>query len=42
VEFPNTNMVRNLLRLPNSSANYWEGQSIWTHSYWPTPTHLHR
>ena len=24
---PNTNIVRNVLRLPNSSANYWGGQS---------------
>jgi len=29
-------------RLPNSSANYWGGQSIWTHPYWPQPTHSHR
>jgi len=24
----NTNIVRNVPRLPNSSAKYWEGQSI--------------
>jgi len=23
VEFPNMNIVRNVSRLPNSSANYW-------------------
>jgi len=41
VEFPNTNIVRNVPRLPNSSANYWGGQSIWTQPYWPQPTHSH-
>ena len=38
----NTNIVRNVPRLPNSSANYWGGQSIWTHPYWPQPAHSHR
>jgi len=32
----------NVPRLPNSSANYWRGQSIWTHPYWPQPAHSHR
>jgi len=27
---PNTNIVCNVPRLPNSSAIYWGGQSIWT------------
>ena len=42
MEFPNTNIVRNVPRLPNSSANYWGQQSIWTHLYWPQPAHSHR
>jgi len=42
VEFPNTNIVHNFLRLPNSSINYWGGQSFWTHPYWPQPAHSHR
>jgi len=42
VEFPNTNIVRNVPKLPNSSANYWGRQSIWTHLYWPQPAHSHR
>ena len=29
-------------RLPNSSANCWGGQSIWTHPYWPQQAHSHR
>jgi len=41
VKFPNRNIVRNVLRLPNSSVNYWGGQSIWTHPYWPQPAHSH-
>jgi len=32
---PNTNIVRNVPRLPKSSAKYWGGQSIWTHPYEP-------
>jgi len=39
---PNTNIVRNVLGLPNSSANYWEGQSIWTYPYEPQLAHSHR
>jgi len=35
VEFPYTNIVRNVPRLPNSSANYWGGQSIRSHPYRP-------
>ncbi|QCE04347.1 hypothetical protein DEO72_LG8g2383 [Vigna unguiculata] len=35
-------MVRNVPRLPNSSANYRGGQSIWTHPYWPQPGHSYR
>jgi len=27
---PNTNIFHNVPRLPNSSATYWGGQSIWT------------
>jgi len=42
VEFPNTNIVCNVPRLPNSSTNHWGGQSIWTHPYWPQPAHSHR
>jgi len=42
VEFPNANRVRNVPRLTNLSAKYWGGQSIWTHLYWPQPTHSHR
>ena len=42
MEFPITNIVRNVPRLPNSSANDWGGQSNWTHSYWPQPAHSHR
>ncbi|QCD82643.1 hypothetical protein DEO72_LG2g2984 [Vigna unguiculata] len=41
VEFPITNVVHNVTRLPNSSANNSEGQSIWTHPYWPQPAHSH-
>jgi len=37
VEFLNTNIVRNVPRLPNSSTIYWGGQSIRTHPYWPHP-----
>jgi len=39
---PNTNKVHNVPRLPNSSAIYWGGQSIWTHPYEPQLTHSHR
>jgi len=42
VEFPITNIVRNVPRLPNSSTNNWGGQSTWTHPYWPQPAHSHR
>ena len=42
MKFPNTNIVRNVPRLPNSLVNYWGGQSIWTRSYWPQPAHSHR
>jgi len=38
---PNMNIVRNVPRLPNSSANYWGGQSFWTHPYWPQPAYSH-
>jgi len=33
----NTNIARNVPRLPNSSANYWGGKSIWTHPCGPQP-----
>ena len=39
MEFPNTNIVHNVPRLPNSSVNHWGGQSIRTHPYWPQPAH---
>ena len=42
MEFPNTNIVRNVPRLPNSSAICWGGQSIWTHPYWPQLAHSHQ
>ena len=42
VEFPYTKKVRIVPRLPNSLANNWGGQSIWTHPYWPQPAHSHR
>jgi len=42
VEFPNTNIVRNALTLPNSLVIYWGGQSLWTHPYWSQPTHSHQ
>jgi len=42
MEYPYTNIIRNVPRLPNSSANYWGGQSFWTHPYWPQPAHSHR
>jgi len=42
VKFLNTNIVRNVPRLPNSSAIYWGGHSIWTHPYWPQPAHSHQ
>jgi len=42
VEFPNMNIGRNVLRLPNSSTNYWGGKSSWTHPYWPQPAHSYR
>jgi len=41
VEFPNTNIVRNVPRLLNSSAIYWGGQSFWIHLYWPQHAHSH-
>ena len=42
VEFPYTNIVCIVPRLPNSSTNNWGGQSIWTHPYWPQPALSHR
>jgi len=39
---PNTNIVRNVPKLPNSLAKYWGGQSIWTHSYEPQIAYSHR
>ena len=39
MEFPNTNIVHNVPRLPNSSVNHWGGQSIRTHPNWPQPAH---
>jgi len=39
---PNTNYIRNVPRLPNSSVNYWGEQSNWTHSYTPLRAHSHR
>jgi len=39
---PNTNIVRNVPRLPNSSARYRGGQSIRTHPYKLQLTHSHR
>jgi len=38
----NTNIARNVPRLPNLSANYWGGQSICTHPCGPQPAHSHR
>jgi len=38
---PNTNIVRNVPRLPNSSVTYWGGQSIWIHPYEPQLAHSH-
>jgi len=38
----NMNIVRNVSRLPNLSASYWGGQSIWIHSYEPQLAHSHR
>ncbi|QCD87326.1 hypothetical protein DEO72_LG3g1860 [Vigna unguiculata] len=42
---PNTNMVRNVPRLPNSLATTEEPvykRQIWTHPYWPQPAHSHQ
>jgi len=39
---PNTNIVHDVSRLPNSSTNYWGGQSIWTHPYEPQLAHSHQ
>ena len=39
MEFPNTNIVRNVPGLPNSSVTHWGGQSSWTHPYWPQAAH---
>ena len=39
---PNTDIVRNVPRLPNSLAKYWGGQSIWTHPYEPQLAHSHQ
>ena len=39
---PNTNIVRNVPRLPNSLAIYRGRQSIWTHPYWSQLAHSHQ
>jgi len=39
---PNTNNIRNVPRLPNSSALYWGGQSNWTHLCTPQRVHSHQ
>jgi len=38
---PNTNNIRNVPWLPNSSTYYWGGQPKWTHPYTPQRAHSH-
>jgi len=41
VEFPNTNIVRNVQDYQTRQLTTEEG-NLWTHPYWPQPAHSHR